>query len=107
MNIKNMVGNNKTVKFVRYREGEFIYVTECGFEFPVPITDIGTATLLAQDKAILFLRYIRKHVETKEIEKNTIELSTPIEEFPKSTIEGTLKAFEHLIDGMNIIDTRK
>jgi hypothetical protein len=107
MNIKEMVGKNKTVKFVRYREGEFIYVTECGFEFPVPIADIGTATLLAQDKAILFLRYIRKHVETKEIEKNTIEISTPIEEFPETTVEGTLKAFEHLINSMKIIDTRK
>ena len=40
------------------------YVTECGFEFPVPIEDIGDATFLADDKALLFMRYIRKHLET-------------------------------------------
>jgi hypothetical protein len=101
-----MVGNNKTVKFVRYREGEFIYVTECGFEFPVPISDIGTATLLAQDKAILFLRYIRKHVETKKSEKTaateSVGISASLEEVPKTTVDGTLKAFKHLI---NLVDS--
>lgn len=66
MNIKDMVGNNKKVKFIYYREGEFIYSTECGFEFPVPLADVGKATLLAEDKALLFLRYIRKHVEVIE-----------------------------------------
>ncbi len=33
------------------------------FEFPVPITDIGSATFLRADKALLFMRYIRKHLE--------------------------------------------
>ena len=102
MNIKEMVGKNKIVKFVRYREGEFIYVTECGFEFPVPISDIGTATLLAQDKAILFLRYIRKHVETKKSEKTSgtesMGISASFEEMPETTVEGTLKTFKHLVD---------
>lgn len=102
MDIKHMVGNNKIVKFVRYREGEFIYVTECGFEFPVPISDIGTATLLAQDKAILFLRYIRKHVETKKSEKTAVSesvgISASLEEVPETTVEGTVEAFKHLLN---------
>ena len=33
-----------------------------GFEFPVPINDCGDGTFLAEDKAILFMRYIRKHI---------------------------------------------
>ena len=37
--------------------------TEDGFEFPVPATDVGSATMLATDKALLFMRYIRKHVD--------------------------------------------
>lgn len=61
--VVRMVSDNKKVRFVRYREGEFIYRTECGFEFPVPLSDLGTATLLAEDKALLFLRYIQKHVK--------------------------------------------
>lgn len=63
-NLKDLVDNNKKVKFISYREGEFIYSTECGFEFPVSLSDLGKATLLAEDKAMLFLRYIRKHLET-------------------------------------------
>ena len=37
-------------------------MTETGFKFPVPITDCGDGTFLAADKAILFMRYIRRHV---------------------------------------------
>ena len=62
-NIKNMVKDGKKVKFVQYRAGEFTYITECGFEFLVPMSDIGNATMLPEDKAILFMRYIRKHLE--------------------------------------------
>jgi len=64
-----MVGKGKTVTFVRYRKGELIYVTECGFEFPVPINDTGDATFLSQDKAMMFMRYIRKHIAEVENEK--------------------------------------
>lgn len=60
--IKEMVNDGKKVKFVLYKDGDLIYKTECGFEFPVPVTDIGNATFLAEDKAILFMRYIRKHL---------------------------------------------
>jgi len=61
--IKDMVKDNQKVTFRFYRDGQLWYETECGFEFPVPISDAGTATFLAQDRAILFMRYIRKHIE--------------------------------------------
>ena len=70
-----MVSNNKKVKFIQYREGEFIYSTECGFECPVPLADVGKATLLAEDKALLFLRYIRKHMETINNPPKTVDLN--------------------------------
>ena len=60
--LKDMVSNGKTVSFVKYFDGDLWYKTQCGFEFPVPIKDIGTATFLATDKAMLFMRYIRKHL---------------------------------------------
>jgi len=63
MNIKDMVKDNKKVRFTFYREGYLYYKTECGFEFPVPISDTGEASFLAEDKAMLFMRYIRKHIE--------------------------------------------
>ena len=61
--IKEMVCNNQKVAFKFYRDGQLWYATECGFEFPVPIAEAGTATFLAEDRAILFMRYIRKHME--------------------------------------------
>lgn len=63
LTVKDMVKDNKQVTFVHYREGELWYRTEDGFEFPVPVADVGSATMLASDKALLFMRYIRKHVD--------------------------------------------
>ena len=68
--IKQMVQNNKKVYFLFYRQKELWYKTECGFSFPVPIEDIGDGVFAAEDKALLFMRYIRKHLETIEKEKN-------------------------------------
>lgn len=61
--IKDMVKDRKQVHFLFYRDGLLWYCTECGFEFPVPVADTGTGTFMAQDRAILFMRYIRKHME--------------------------------------------
>ena len=61
MDIKNMVSGGRKVRFRSYRERELWYETECGFAFPVPLDDVGNATMLHEDKAILFMRYIRKH----------------------------------------------
>ena len=62
MNIKEMVSDNKKVKFLFYKQKELWYTTENGFDFPVPIEDTGDGVFLAEDKAILFMRYIRKHI---------------------------------------------
>lgn len=74
MSIKDMVKDGKQVTFVRYKEKELWYVTECGFEFPVPIDDAGEATFLARDKAMLFMRYIRKHLAMLDEARNTADL---------------------------------
>lgn len=59
--VPEMVKNGQTVKFVKYRHNHVYYVTECGFEFPVPTEDLGDATVNATEKAIFLMRYIRKH----------------------------------------------
>lgn len=63
MNIKDMVSGDKKVFFQFYKNGELWYETETGFLFPVPISDAGNATFLVEDKALMFMRYIRKHIE--------------------------------------------
>jgi len=61
--IKDLVGPGKTVHFEFYRKGELHYKTSDGFEFVVPSADCGDAEFLKEDKAILFMRYIRKQME--------------------------------------------
>jgi hypothetical protein len=64
--LKEMIVNNQKVRFSFYRDGQLWYETECKFLFPVPIEEAGTATFLAEDRAILFMRYIRKHMDVVE-----------------------------------------
>jgi len=58
-----MVKHGQKVQFTHYRQQQLWYATECGFAFPVPIDEAGDAAFLAEDKALLFLRYIRSHYE--------------------------------------------
>ena len=73
MDIKDIVKDN-TVRFAKYRQGIAYYtvrVPSDGVEymFPVPLSDIGDATLFASDKAMVFMRYIRKALEDKTFVK--------------------------------------
>jgi hypothetical protein len=68
--IKDMVKDGKKVTFTRFKEGELWYQTECGFDFPVPVSDTGNGTFLPVDKAMLFMRYIRKHLAVLEEAKS-------------------------------------
>ena len=60
--IKNMVSHGKVARFVYYRDQALHYETEDGFLFPIPIEETGSATYNNEEKAILLMRYIRKHV---------------------------------------------
>ncbi len=72
--LKTLLKDN-TVSFSRYRKGylyytiaepsqhnplDLAYLPTATYEFPVPIEDCGDATFPATDKAITFMRYIRK-----------------------------------------------
>ena len=60
--IKEIVKNQRA-HFVFYRDRSLFYETDGGFQFPIPIDDAGSATFNADEKAILLMRYIRKHLE--------------------------------------------
>ena len=64
--LKEMIIHHQKVRFCFYRDGTLWYETECGFRFPVPIAEAGTATFAAEERAILFMRYIRKQLATVE-----------------------------------------
>ena len=63
--IKEIV-KGKNARFVFFRDKSLFYETDDGFQFPVPIEDAGSATFNAEEKAILLMRYIRKHLVRME-----------------------------------------
>lgn len=70
MKITDLVKNDNTVKFSYYRKGFMFYLIQFEdktYQFPVPISDLGDATLLGTDKAMIFMRYIRKAIESNEL----------------------------------------
>lgn len=70
--IKDMVGKNKNTqehkvaRFLRCEYKNLIYVTECGFEFPIPTSDLGNSSVSHTEKALLLMRYIRKEIARLE-----------------------------------------
>ena len=74
--ITDIVKAGKPVKFIRYQKNELWYSTDCGFEFPVPISDTGDAAFLPEDKPMLFMRWMNAHMKT--IEKAKLEQEVTI-----------------------------
>lgn len=68
MKIKDIV-KNQNAHFVFYRDQSLFYETDNGFQFPVPVSDAGSATFNQEEKAILLMRYIRKHLARTEAAK--------------------------------------
>lgn len=54
------------VVFRYYRKGELFYQCENGFVFRVPISDTGDASFNSTDRAMLFMRWIRKELASEE-----------------------------------------
>ncbi len=74
----DLVKDNKKVRFSYYRDKEFWYEQEDGFLFPVPLSEVddpsSRATLLAEDKAIYFMRWMKKYIEVAK--KESVEFGT-------------------------------
>ena len=61
--IKAHVAGERTVRLVRVKSGYLWYVTELGFEFPVPMSELGETTMLPVMRAMPLMRYVRIHAE--------------------------------------------
>ncbi len=65
-----------SVKFKYFRDNALWYTTDDGWVFPVPISDTGNdqggaATFLAVDRGVVYMRWIRKQMETEAALKGT------------------------------------
>ena len=70
MDIKDFVAKDNFVHFDNFRAGVFYYNvykvgSDIGYQFQVPVEDLGGATLNAEEKSITMMRYIRKSIEDK------------------------------------------
>lgn len=64
MSIKDHVKGKVTFQY--YRDNQLFYKTDSGLVFPVPLDPTEKVTFLAEDKAMLFMRYIRKFLESTQ-----------------------------------------
>ena len=62
----DLVRDNKKVHFSCFRDGEFWYEHEDGLLFPIALSEITASRviLLAEDKAIYFMRWMKKYIES-------------------------------------------
>ena len=72
----DLVKDNKKVKFLFYRDCTFYYEQEDGFIFPISLEEanVGRATFLAEDKAIYFMRWMKKYIESCKTEDKTTDV---------------------------------
>lgn len=76
IDLKKLIKNNN-VNMNHYQDGIFYYRVRdnengCTYQFEVPIKDLeaeNRPTLLTVDKAIYFMRYIRKAIEDNKMLK--------------------------------------
>ena len=62
LKLKDLVAPGMTATFVSARRGDLIYRIGT-FSFAVPIVDMGDGEFLPEDKAIFFMRWIRRQLE--------------------------------------------
>tara|TARA_Y100000310_G_C20704121_1_gene833229 strand:+ start:16678 stop:17034 length:357 start_codon:yes stop_codon:yes gene_type:complete len=97
MKIIDMI-KDKKVSFEYFTDSELWYSTECGFKFPVHIDEVGNATFKKEEKAIHLMRWIRKHKEFLEKEKENMwieKLTTTTVCVSKGEARRLIEVFKH------------
>ena len=66
VDFKEHVRDGQKVHFVLFRDDQFWYETEKGYRFPISLEEVRNSkvSLLASDKALLFMRWMRKYKES-------------------------------------------
>jgi hypothetical protein len=76
----SIIKNNNIVKFEFYTDGALWYSIKDGenkYTFPVPIEEAKGGIFRKTDKALYFMRFIRKAIENKTYGTEEIELLFP------------------------------
>jgi hypothetical protein len=83
VNLKDLVKDNKKVRFSYFRDNEFWYQHEDGLLFPISLSEAtsGRATFLAEDKAMFFMRWIKRYLDS--CKEQTYPFATGMEPPPE------------------------
>ncbi len=106
LNVKDLVSGGQKVHFTCYSSGELWYITDSGFEFPVPTDDTGDGIFLAKDKAMFFMRYIRKHIDYINNAKNTEQNNNDVQVLSEPTVTVLKKVFPTIGHPIYITDDK-
>ena len=92
INIKDLVKDGKKVRFSYFRDNEFWYEQEDGFLFPISLFEAQSSkvTFLAEDKAMLFMRWMRKHLDslkTSILVEEIVFIETPTNIVKEAIVE--------------------
>mgnify|MGYP000172651015 CR=1 FL=1 len=76
MKITDFVIKDRNCYFEHFRQGNFYYrvlnvSSDEVYIFPVPLADLGEATLNDKEKSVLMMRYIRKAIEENTLVRYT------------------------------------
>lgn len=63
LSLKDLIAGGKVAKFKQYRKGVLYYELEGGFVFEIPVVEVGDAHLAAEEKASLFMKWIKRAVD--------------------------------------------
>lgn len=76
MKTSEIVKASRVSRFHHFRNGEFVYQTDTGFQFPIPLYEVygggsigkeasdDKVTLNAEEHTLTLMRWIRVHVDT-------------------------------------------
>lgn len=92
--LKDLVANGKGVRFLCLMADALWYESEDGFAFPVPLSETEGATFLAEDKALLFMRFIRKYLPVAGILESGLAKTLSVARGVRETVR-----FSHYKDG--------
>jgi len=71
MKITDFVNKENICSFLYYRQGYMYYKVASNilgaYKFPVPVDDLGEATINNEEKSIFLMRYIRKAIDDNTI----------------------------------------
>ena len=62
LKVREQVDNNQLATFVSFKEGVFTYQTFRGLLVDISLEDLGNAKLLATEKCITLMKFIRKQI---------------------------------------------